>query len=246
MANESVDVRVGFVTVVQLSDTHLRAEPDVSDESPDRRLAEVVGALADLRPDLVLLTGDIADDGSPSAYRRVSQVVSEMGVPVLATPGNHDEAAAMAREFGPQTTLDAGSWSIVLLDTSIPGEMHGQVDVYEVLDRLGPDEDKPTLLAMHHAAITTSTHEWFQLHGAPALVAALGARRDVRIVVSGHLHQAFDVVCGGVHYIGCSSSWYSLEHRDRTYRRDDGHIGGLMLRLFDDGTWTWERVASPS
>jgi 3',5'-cyclic-AMP phosphodiesterase len=196
MANESVDARVGFVTVVQLSDTHLHAEPDMSDESPDRRLAELVGALGDLRPDLVLLTGDIADDGSPSAYRRVFQAVSELGVPVLATPGNHDDAAAMAREFGPQTTLVAGAWTIVLLDTSIPGEMHGEVDVHELLDRLGPDEAKPTLLAMHHPPITTSTHEWFQLHGAPALVAALGARRDVRIVVTGHLHQAFTTSSG--------------------------------------------------
>ena len=234
-----------FATVVQISDMHLAAARDESPASPDTTLQSTVNVVAGLYPDLVLLTGDIADDGSPQAYQRVAAIIESLRSPVLATPGNHDLAEGVRHQFGTETQASVGAWRVITIDTAIPGELHGQVDPDLLITQLGPDVGTPTLLAMHHPPITTSNHEWFQLHGGAELVAALARRGDVRLVVSGHLHEAFHAVSGGVTYIGCSSSWYSIKHRAAEYVLDNGHVGALAIDLYDDGTFEWRRIARP-
>jgi Icc protein len=234
--------RAATVTVVQISDVHLAAVASDAADGPDAGLARAVELILPLAPDLVLLTGDIADDGSPAAYRRVRTVTSRLDATILATPGNHDDVVALHAEFGVAADSVFGRWRVVLADTSIPDEISGRVDTDALLARLGPDAGQPTLLALHHPPITTSTHEWFQLDGGAELVGALTRRRDVRIVASGHLHQAFNAVVGGVSYVGCSSSWYSLAHHDAEYWYDGGHVGVVVYRLHEDGRWEWERL----
>lgn len=234
------------ITVAQISDSHLKREPGAGEGSADEMLRRAVALVADAKPDVLLLTGDIADDGSTEAYERVAQAVSGLGVPVLATAGNHDDPVAVAADFGASDELLIGGWRLLLVDTTIPATEHGRVDVTDVMVRLGPDEGVPTLLALHHPPITTSTHPWMRLEGGTELAAALTARGDVRVVVSGHLHEAFNVVLGGVSYIGCSSSFYSIKHRNKQFILDGGHVGALALTLASNGTFTWRRLPDPN
>jgi Icc protein len=228
--------------VVQITDCHLQRDPG----SPDEALRRAVRLAATVAPDVVLLTGDIADDASVEAYERVAAEVAVLGAPVLAIPGNHDDPAAVAEAFGAVAEFEIGGWRLCLADTTIPATIGGAIDVAALLRSLGADRGIPTLLALHHPPITTSTHPWFQLAGAQELVAALGSRTDVRVVLSGHLHEAFNVVLGNVSYIGCSSTLYSLKHRDHEYMLDDGHVGALALSLAGDGDFTWRRLPDPN
>ena len=234
------------ITVAQITDSHLKREPGVGEGSPDEMLRRAVELVAAVQPDILLLTGDIADDGSTEAYQRVAQSVSVLGVPVLATAGNHDEPAGVAAIFGAVDETLIGGWRVVLVDTTIPKTEWGQLDVPALLQRLGPDDGSPTVLAVHHPPISTSTHPWMRLEGATELVAALAERSDVRVVVSGHLHEAFNAVLGGVSYIGCSSSFYSLKHRNNDFILDRGHVGALVLSLASDGTFNWRRLPDPN
>jgi len=197
------------ITVAQITDSHLRSDPGAGDYSADEMLSRAVALVADASPDVLLLTGDIADDGSTEAYERVAQAVSVLGVPVLATAGNHDIP------------------SDVTVRQCVPS-----------LDGCGPT-------TTFTPPISTSTHPWMRLEGGSELVTALTARGDVRVVVSGHLHEAFNVVLGGVSYIGCSSSFYSIKHRNNEFILDHGHVGALVLSLASDGEFTWRRLPDP-
>ena len=157
-----------------------------------------------------------------------------------------DEDGFLVHEIEWSGPAPIGRWRIVLVDTSIPATEWGRIDVASLLHRLGPDDGAPTVLALHHPPITTSTHPWMRLEGGDELVAALAARGDVRVVLSGHLHEAFNVVVGGVSYIGCSSSFYSIKHRNQEFILDNGHVGALVLSLNDDGGFTWQRLPDPN
>lgn len=240
--------------VAQISDTHLRREPSDDVFGPDATLERTVEALQAHRPDAVVLTGDIADDGSVEACRRAQTVIERLGVPILATPGNHDDADAVRAVFGPKSVLHhetswAGGvtrWHILAADTVLPQKEHGRIDVAALLKRIDAIDGSPTIVALHHPPISRSQHPWFQLEGGPALVAALTRRPHVKAVVSGHLHEAFDVHLGGVSYIGCPSSWYGIAHQGNTWVENKmGLVGAHVFHLSHDHTFTFTPVRRP-
>lgn len=232
-------------TIVVLSDSHLARIPADAEHGPDRRLEKAIELARPHRPDLVLLAGDIADDASPDAYQRTKAMVGELGSPIIAVPGNHDRADTVDDTFGRVHHTIVANWRIVVLDTTIAGCEYGRIDIETAMTALGPDTGQPTVLAMHHPPITTSTHPWFQLDGATRLVTALSQRSDVRCVITGHLHQAFHINLGAITYIGCSSTWYSLSHHGETFELDGGHVGALVIHLHHDGTFDWHRLPDP-
>jgi Icc protein len=231
--------------VAFFSDTHLAELPGVGSTAPDARLSAAVDAVRRVGPiDVVVLPGDIADDGSAAAYGRVNAIIATLGAPVVATPGNHDLRDVVRQHLVASDAFITSMWRVLTVDTVIPEQIHGRVDVAAVAALLGPDEGVPTVLVLHHPPITVSTNRWFVLDGAAELVEMLSRREDVRLVVSGHLHTAFHVVLAGATYIGCSSTWYSLAHHDELWTHDDGHVGALVVDLHDDGRFTWQRIAS--
>jgi Icc protein len=234
-----------MVMVVQLSDTHLaRVAPDPADPTTaDAGVRRTMAALGDRRPDLVLLTGDLADDGSVEACRRLRASVEALGAPILATPGNHDLPESIVDVFGPLDTAEVGNWRVMLVDTTIPGHDDGEIDVDAFSSRLDAADSRPTLVALHHPPVSPSTHEMFRLTGAAELIEACAARPHVRGIASGHLHEAFERTAGDIPVVGCPSTWYSVVHDGDSYRLDPhGVVGAQLLELDDDGVLTWERV----
>jgi Icc protein len=231
-------------TVVQLSDVHLgRRRADlVQGLDADARLRSVVDAIAalELSIDLVLVTGDISDDGSRPALERVAAAVARLGAPVLAIAGNHDDADAVAEVFGQPGRVDVGGWQVIAIHTSRPGQEHGTVDVDTALAAIDDAPRVPTVLALHHPPMSRSTHPWFRLDGGAELLGALGARPHVKVLVSGHLHDEFSFEGpGGVALLGCPSTFSAIVHHGGDYEvRPADPIGARLLHLGDDSTFT--------
>ena len=206
-------------------------------------MRRTVAALGDRHADLVLLTGDLTNDGSAEGCRRLRTLVEPFGAPILATPGNHDLPGTVAEVFGTADTIELGAWRVLAIDTTIPGCDDGQIDAAAFGARLDAVDSRPTLVALHHPPVSPSTNPMFRLAGATDLVAACAVRPHVRGIVSGHLHEAFDRTAGDVAVVGCPSTWYAIVHEGDTYRLvADGFVGAQVLELGDDGTLAWERV----
>ncbi len=229
-------------TVLQLSDTHLTGAPGelVYDEDPDARLTKVLAAWSGTgeAADLVLLSGDLSNDGAPAACERLAEAVAALGVPVLALPGNHDEPEVVADIWGGTEVVDLDRWRVVAVDTTIPGEVHGAVDVAEVLARLDALDARPTVVALHHPPLSRSSDPQFQLEGASDLLDGLAARPQVRAVVAGHLHDAVELE-GPRHLpvLLCPSTLMGITHHGAQMTIDArAPRGARVLHLADDGS----------
>jgi Icc protein len=234
-----------MATVLQISDTHLSAASHTpGDMDPDASLRATIDAVRDVRADLVLLTGDLADDGSLAGLQRLRAVVDELSTPLLAVAGNHDDLDNVRNIFGTADTIEIGRWRVMGVESIIPGQDHGSVDVENLIERLDGVDGRPTLIAIHHPPRSPSTNPMFQLIGADALLAALRDRPHVRAIVSGHLHEVFDRREGDLQIYGAPSSWYAIEHIGDDYRlRTDGLVGAQVLTLGDDGSFACNRVS---
>ncbi len=232
------------VTVLQLSDMHFTAESGglVSGFDPEVRLATVLTSWAALGEvaDLVVLTGDNTDDGSPAGYARLASALYVIDAPLLALPGNHDDPAQVAAVFGDGVCAEVGAWRVVTLDSSRPMQIHGTVDVVAAAQLLDSLDDRPTIVAIHHPPVSNSTGLYFQLDGGPSLLTALAARPHVRALISGHLHEAFEFEGPrGLALLGCPSTIMAIAHNgDKFTVGADAPTGARILRLEDNGTFS--------
>ncbi|SDL47021.1 3',5'-cyclic AMP phosphodiesterase CpdA [Glycomyces sambucus] len=145
--------------VLHLSDTHLTGDGALHRMGIDAAEA-LAGLLAHLAPlrriDLVVVTGDVADDGSPGAYRLARDMIgafaAERGAPLVFTTGNADDRDAFAEVLGSghldtgprgsafhEAAIDAvhsperaaatahDGVRLITLDTLVPGKVHGRI-----------------------------------------------------------------------------------------------------------------------
>ena len=92
--------------ILQLSDTHLRGDNSLSFRVVDTRRC-LDAATAHLKtmaqkPDIIVLSGDLADSGDLNAYHILYDALSPLGIPVYALPGNHDRRGTYCRDGAPQ------------------------------------------------------------------------------------------------------------------------------------------------
>jgi Icc protein len=197
--------------IVQLSDPHIGATWASAD--PQAALAAAVRAVQalDTAPDLVLVSGDLADHGLDAEYARARELLAPIAAQVAVLPGNHDDRAALRRHFDLpgsgdepiQYPLEAGPLRVLGLDTTIPGEDAGALDGGR-LEWLASELDRaphtPTVLALHHPPLRTGIAELdaFPLAGADqAALAELVARHpQVRLITGGHVHRACTAMLG--------------------------------------------------
>src|SRR6185503_16948278 len=79
--------------VAQITDLHLGFDPGNPDELNRQRLDRTLRRLATMepRPDLLLVTGDIADNGDDEeSYQRFKEAIKDLPFPVYPAMGNHD------------------------------------------------------------------------------------------------------------------------------------------------------------
>ncbi|MRH88315.1 metallophosphatase [Nocardia sp. SYP-A9097] len=210
------------LTLVQLTDTHIRSGGETVLDTVDTyaTLKRVLDQLrtGGRRIDALLLTGDLADNGSPEAYRllraAVEPVAAELGAQVLYAMGNHDERTAfgvelLGREPGTvdpaqpiDQVIEVAGVRVIALDSTTPGLHDGKLEP-EQLDWLAEQLSRPaprgTVLVLHHPPLPSAiaAAEALKLRQAEQL-AAVVAGTDVRMILCGHNHMTAASALAGI------------------------------------------------
>lgn len=235
--------------VLQITDTHLSAATDaclggVNTEVTCAEVFELAASDA-AEAELLLLTGDLVQDGSAEAYRRLQARVEGLRLPALAIPGNHDVGEVMAPLFreGNSRWLGhrvLGNWLVVMLDSTVPGKAHGHLTETE-LDRLdsllAAHPEHHALLCLHHQPVAVGS-DWIDAIGVDngeALFKVVDPHPQVRAMLWGHVHQEFDSRRGGVRLLASPSTCVQFAPGSRDFALGAQPPGYRWLDLFADG-----------
>ncbi|NDK88589.1 metallophosphoesterase [Gordonia desulfuricans] len=150
----------------------------------------------------LLITGDIADEGSPSEYREAHRVI-DSPLPTLITVGNHDTREGF-REFvlGEPGSAPVNSARLIdgvlflVVDSSIPGRNDGFIDddtltwMSAQITAAGPDTR--VLVAFHHppVVIQMTFMDTIRQTGEERLAELVDRHPNIVGFLCGHAHSA--------------------------------------------------------
>ncbi len=167
--------------------------------------------------DLVLISGDLTQDGEPGAFRLAEVLFVELGTPVWAVPGNHDPAETMRQALSGlsivwKQAVVVGGWHLVFLNSGCP-EMVGGCLSEEVVTELDltlkKHPDLPTLVVLHHPPVNVGT-PWLDrigLQRPEGFLRVLDQHTQVRALLFGHIHQPFEGQRNGVRLLAAPSTY---------------------------------------
>ncbi|WP_203301712.1 3',5'-cyclic-AMP phosphodiesterase [Marinobacter sediminum] len=205
--------------VLQLTDPHLMA--DASGEllgvntrdSLDAVIAEAVKSHG--QPDLILATGDLAQDGSEQAYRAFGDRLQVFACGSAWLAGNHDESGVLRRVASEyqahRRQIIQGGWQCLLLDSSVPGQVYGELapSELEFLETaLAENPELPALITLHHHPVDVGC-DWMQpigLRNREDFWQIVDRFPQVKIVLWGHIHQEQGLNRNGVHLMATPST----------------------------------------
>jgi 3',5'-cyclic-AMP phosphodiesterase len=194
--------------ILQLSDLHPFADPDARLFGiPTRELLQDVLAHVEesgVRPDHVVVTGDLTHDELPETYAAVQELLEPVLDRLWPLPGNHDDRAALRSAFADRISGDgadrinfafaAGDWLCLGLDTHLPGAVGGRIGVDQVewiREQLDDRRPRAAVLFMHHPPVELGV-AWLDrigLEDAHLLRELLAEEPRIRLVCCGHVHH---------------------------------------------------------
>ncbi len=244
-------IQASQLLIAQVTDIHLFANP--SNELLGLPTANSFHAVLEQlqtlfpQPDILLLTGDLSQDGKPESYQCLQESLKPLGIPTYWLPGNHDQPTVMEEVLNQapislEKSFQAGGWQFILLDSAVSGCVHGQLSP-ESLDwldfQLQRTGERPTLISLHHPPFLVNS-DWLdhtRLKNSEELFKVIDRHPQVRLVVFGHIHQEFERSHCGVHYLGCPSTCIQFMPESNKFALDETELGFRLINLYPDGTF---------
>jgi len=242
------------VRIVQISDTHVSAEHDDFTENA----AVISRAIAELKPDLVINTGDLAMNGciEPADLDLAAAFHGALGVPVLSVPGNHDvgdrpeiradqviddaRIGTFRRIAGADRWIrDIPGWRLIGLNAMLFDTGHPEEEAQFQWFAEAVETDTQIAVFMHKPLFIDHADEgprgyWTARPDPRKRFLEIVGGRNLKLVASGHLHIARERMFDGVTHIwGPASSFVcGPMQEDLGGQRQ---IGLVAYTFFEDG-----------
>lgn len=242
--------------IAQLSDLHVRPKGELlygGIVDSNQALADALDHVLamDRRPDLVLFTGDLVDEGRPAEYEMLREILAALPIPHLVIPGNHDDRdnlrtafhdhAYLPREGPLHYCVDDHPVRIIGLDSNVSGVHHGHIDddgLAWLADVLASDTTKPTLLMLHHPPFASGIWymDQYRYFDGNALKAVIERFDNVEAVLCGHVHRSIQRRWANTVAIVCPSVVTSIDLGLTADATPSSHAGprGYLAHLWNE------------
>ncbi|MES2662078.1 MAG: 3',5'-cyclic-AMP phosphodiesterase [Pseudomonadota bacterium] len=236
--------------IVQLSDSHLFANEDGKLLGMNTR--ESCTKVLDLiheqnsKIDLILVTGDVTQDGSAAAYQFLEDKLKEFPAPKLWLPGNHDRVDVMpsllidSEDLLAPITFRLGNWLWIMLDSVIPGKVPGRLTEasLKLLADILQTTDAPYIaVCLHHHPFDLGS-KWLDtvgLKNPEEFWPLLENDKRVKMVIWGHVHQEHYSQRGHITCMSVPSTCVQFKPQSQEFSVDSLLPGYRSFNVYNDG-----------
>ncbi|MDO4450930.1 MAG: metallophosphoesterase [Moraxella sp.] len=238
--------------IAQISDLHLSKH----DEHSFDKFLSVLDLALNHKPNLLLLTGDLVNDGVGEIYDWLFDVLKNTNIPFLCLAGNHDVTHEIGhdlpfdeRQFLPipadERLIDTHRliielphvcWQLLAVNSAVGGQIYGQISEQGLAFlQTHLNNNHPTLIALHHHPTPVGSawiDEYKLCNGDEFWQMPCHTPTHV---LCGHVHQAHALPhAHGVLYTCPATSRQFTPHQDK-FGIDTLASGFRLVRLHDNG-----------
>ncbi|MDE1994173.1 MAG: phosphodiesterase [Rhizobiaceae bacterium] len=203
--------------IAHLSDIHIReqgAPLAVGNMDYSAMAQQAFDRVANMEPcpDMMIITGDLADSGQVGEYRRLKSMIEALSFPVHMVLGNHDIRANFLEVFPErkaegidfvQFCVEHDDIRIIGLDTLIEGEGKGglcRTRLSYLRDRLAERPDVATIIMFHHQPFLFNAGVYDAVglkEGVEEFGEIVASNTQIVRIFCGHLHRSLDCLWNG-------------------------------------------------
>jgi Icc protein len=240
----------GCLQLLQITDTHLFSDrnKDLLGIKPAESYEAVIkhAARYSSKCQAVLSTGDLSQDHSQQSYLDFTKQIKTLNLPCYWLPGNHDMQSVMLPSLlqeglAQSKQIVSEFWQIILLDSQVEGAPHGFLTEQQLnflQQALSDHPEKYTLICVHHHVLPVKS-AWLDQHilkNNQQFLALIKLHKNVRAVLSGHVHQADDIEFNQVRFLTSPSTCLQFKPNSEDFDVDDSAPGYRYLALHKNGT----------
>lgn len=232
------------IRLLHITDTHILANTDATllGVNTAHYFQEIIKLAFSLyRFDIVLMTGDLAQDPCEASYQFIHDTLAPYNVQGICLPGNHDDYPLMQQVFKNnihcRKQVLLGDWQIISLNSQIIDKNGGFLADEELAFLEQCLMDKPNhyaLIAMHHHCLASQS-SWMDtmiIQNHAQLLAILAEHSQAKAVVHGHIHQQAEKTVGQLQILATPSTCFQFKPGSSKFELDDQNPGFRVLELF--------------
>lgn len=235
-------------SILQITDMHILPGPEEALLGIDTEHyfhAVLEHAFANNHFDLILVTGDLAQDPCPASYLRILNSLAACNTPCICLPGNHDDYELMQQILNTSLVncrkqIFLENWQLICLNSQIPDADGGRLSNQELLfldDCLNSKPDLHALIAVHHHCLKTNSAwmDTMMIENSRELWAVIDKHPQVKAITTGHIHQAMDISQAFVRVLGTPSTCFQFKPDSNTFSVETTAPGYRLIQLYADG-----------
>jgi 3',5'-cyclic-AMP phosphodiesterase len=214
------------LSFVQISDTHIgfRKPANANVNDTLQKTIEAINGLP-VSPSFVIHTGDISHLSKPEEFDRAKQLLSQLKVPLVTLPGEHDTIGDRGKAYGEafsqkdvkeglQIWDQAGIHFVSLtnvLDFGATGKGElGQAQLDLLKKDLTAQKADTPLVIFSHIPLYDLYPKWGWATADSAQLLAMLSRFTSVTVLSGHIHQVIEHSEGNIRFHTAASTAFPL------------------------------------
>jgi len=147
--------------------------------------------------------------------------------------------------------LELDHWVIALVDSTIPGEIHGQLNKEQIntlqqYNQMAAASKKSLMIVMHHHLLETQGYmDRYITENYEVATSRLLKLTQLKIVTCGHIHQYFEQQKQHVVFFAAPSTCYQILPHAQKSTLDPVDPGYLVFELGPQGEFNVKMVRVP-
>lgn len=195
--------------------------------------------------DIAIISGDICQTPSAASYALFEQLISQLEIPFLAVPGNHDNPALL-KTVAPHCPDELATSTIIkntyflLINSQVINQEYGEVcenDLQHIETLLEQHRTLVTVVIIHHPPVLTGSL-WMDkigLRNKSTFIETLTRFSNVKTVLLGHVHQEIDQQYAQLRILGTPSTCYQFKPNSESVDYDTKRPGFRYIHLDASG-----------